>query len=290
MERYGTSASVPVPACWCSTRSRPTARCAGPFPVDNLPMVHDFALTARYLVFLLPPLVYDARRKAAGASFLDAHVWRPELGMRALVVDKADWKRQRTFALPAGFLFHIGNAWEEPTAQGTAIHVDYLRSPDASGVFGSTREVMRARLVPDVAPRLTVASLDLSTGQATQREWPVEAEFPRIDPRLVGQRHRHVVHATQPRGGLPFWSAVARTDVESGASQRFSYGAQVLVEEHVFVPDGQGPGWVLGTALDCARRKTVLSCFVADALADGPVAQATLPYALPLGLHGTFVA
>ena len=64
---------------------------------------------------------------------------------------------------------------------------------------------------------------------------------------------------------------------------------QALVEEHVFVPDRQGPGWVLGTVLDLAQKKTVLSCFAADRLGDGPVAEATLPYALPLGLHGAFV-
>jgi carotenoid cleavage dioxygenase len=136
---------------------------------------------------------------------------------------------------------------------------------------------------------LTVASLNLGTGQATQAELPIDAEFPRMDPRKIGLRHRHVVHATQLREGLPFWNAVARTDVESGISQRFSYGPQALVEEHVFVPDGAGAGWVLGTVLDLVQNKTVLSCFAADALADGPVAQATLPYSLPLGLHGAFV-
>ena len=259
-------------------------------PVSNLPMVHDFAVTDRHLVFLMPPLVYDAARKQAGASFLDAHVWRPELGMRALVIDKKDWARQQMLALPAGFLFHLGNAWEEQTAGGTVIHVDYVRAPDASSLFTSTRELMRGRYVRGPQARLTVARLDLGAGRATQVEWPLEAEFPRIDPRRVGLRHRQVVHAAAPIDGRPLWSAVARTDVESGASQRFSYGAQALVEEHVVVPDGERPGWVLGTALDYAQGKTVLSCFAADALADGPVAQATLPYALPLGLHGAFVA
>jgi carotenoid cleavage dioxygenase len=46
---------------------------------------------------------------------------------------------------------------------------------------------------------------------------------------------------------------------------------------------------VIGTALDFARKKTVLSCFVANALSDGPVAQATQAHALPQGLHGVFV-
>ena len=259
-------------------------------PVADLPMVHDFAVTARHLVFLMPPLVYDSQRKQAGASFLDAHVWRPELGMRALVIDKKDWSRRQLFTLPAGFLFHVGNAWEEEHApRGTRIHIDYVRSEDATAVFTTERELMRGRWLPRSKPHLTVATLDLGTGRATQDTLPLDAEFPRIDPRRVGLRHRSVVHATQSEDSQPGFRAIARTNVETGRSQRFVYGKQAMVEEHVFVPDGRGPGWILGTVLDVAQKKTVLSCFAADQLAAGPVAQATLPYALPLGLHGSFV-
>lgn len=53
---------------------------------------------------------------------------------------------------------------------------------------------------------------------------------------------------------------------------------------------GSKPAWVTGTALDWVRKKTLPSCFVANALADGRVAKATLAHALPLGLHGVFVA
>ena len=49
------------------------------------------------------------------------------------------------------------------------------------------------------------------------------------------------------------------------------------------------PCWLIGTVHDLTQKKTMLSCFAAGALNDGPVAQATLPYALPLGLHGAFV-
>ena len=259
-------------------------------PVADLPMIHDFAVTDRHLVFLMPPLVYDAKRKEAGASFLDAHVWRPELGMRVLVIDKKDWKKRQQLDLPAGFLFHLGNAWEEEAKGGTLIHVDYVRSNDASTVFITNREVMRGRYLRINDPQLTTVTLDLGAGRARQTVMSLDAEFPRIDPRRVGLRQRHVVHATQTRADRPGFGAVARTDVESGQSEQFVYGPQHMVEEHVFVPDGSGAGWVLGTALDVSQKKTVLSCFAADRLADGPVAQATLPYALPLGLHGVLVA
>ncbi len=264
-------------------------RRAAVVPVADVPMVHDFAVTERHLVFLMPPLVYDGKRKDGGASFLDAHVWRPELGMRVLVVDKKDWARRQLLTLPAGFLFHVGNAWEEDTARGTLVHIDYVRSEDASSVFTTNREVMRGRRVKSTEPLLTVATLNLGTGQAVQKSLAVDAEFPRIDPRRVGLRHRAVVHATQGMRELPGFGAVARTDVETGRTERFVFGPQAIVEEHVFVPDGTGPGWILGTALDLARKRTLLSCFAADRLAAGPVAQATLPYALPLGLHGAFV-
>jgi len=260
-------------------------------PLVDAPMVHDFAVTAHHLVFLMPPLVFDRKRKEAGATFLDSHVWRPELGMRVLVVDKADWSRRQMLTLPAGFLFHVGNAWEQNTPNGLLIHIDYVRSDNAESVFTTNREVMRGRLArSDSESRLTVATLNLTTGQATQETFPFTAEFPCIDPRQVGLRHRNIVHATQRVPQRPGFGAIARTNIETGQSQRFIYGAQRMVEEHVFVPDGNGPGWILGTVLDIAQKKTVLSCFAADQLAAGPVAQATLSYPLPLGLHGIFVA
>lgn len=265
-------------------------RRADALALGDMPMVHDFVVTERHLVFLLPPLVYDAQRRSAGASVLDAHVWRPELGLRALVIDKRDWTRRQEFRLPAGFLFHLGNAWEEDTPGGPVIHLDFARSDDARGLRVDTRELMRGRTGGTSGPTLTVAELRLRSGDAVQTDLGIEAEFPVIDPRRVGQRHGRVFHATGTRGGLPLWNAIAVTDVQTGASQRYSHGPRTLVEEHLFVPDGSGPGWLIGTVHDLAQQKTVLSCFAADALADGPVAQATLPYALPLGLHGAFVA
>lgn len=286
---FGVGASKGLLVLW-EVAPDGTLRRADGVTVAHMPMVHDFAVTDRHLVFLLPPLIYSDARKQAGASVLDAHVWRPELGMRVLVIDKKDWSQRQMMQLPAGFLFHVGNAWSQDTPSGTVVHLDYMRSDNAQALFTTHRDVMRGRYVPGPHPKLARVRLNLRTAQASQEVLPMAAEFPRIDPRRVGLRHRHLVHATGLLDGRPGFSAIARTDVESGASQQYVYGPQALVEEHVLVPDGPGAGWVLGTVLDLAQKKTVLSCFAADRLADGPVAQATLPYALPLGLHGAFVA
>lgn len=260
-------------------------------PTPHTAYVHDFVVTARHLVFLLPPLVLDRERLHAGLSFADSHAWRPELGLRVLVVDKADFSRQRWLELPAGFMFHLGNAWED--AQGV-IRLDYVHAATPEVLYGTDRELMRGRMAERPRYHIAVARLDPARGTATQDLLAVQAEFPRIDPRLTGQRHRRVLHATQTMPTHPGFSGIASTDVETGRTEQYSYGPDHMVEEHLFVPEpGTAPGsegWVLGSALDLKRRRTVLSCFRSGRLAEGPVAQAELPYALPLGLHASFVA
>ena len=77
-----------------------------------------------------------------------------------------------------------------------------------------------------------------------------------------------------------------------GAIDGWSYPRHLIPEEHVFVPRGEeeGDGWLVGPFLDLERRAAGLSVFDAQHLADGPLWQGILPYPLPLGLHGTFVA
>ena len=51
---------------------------------------------------------------------------------------------------------------------------------------------------------------------------------------------------------------------------------------------GELDAWLLGTTFDARRQATVLNLLDAAHIEDGPIAQATLPYVLPLGFHGNF--
>jgi carotenoid cleavage dioxygenase-like enzyme len=86
---------------------------------------------------------------------------------------------------------------------------------------------------------------------------------------------------------------VSRFDLNSGKLDTYRYPETQIPEEHLYVPDlrakpEQG-GWVIGSALDWKQQRMILNAFDARSLNDGPVATATLPYAMPLGLHGKFV-
>jgi carotenoid cleavage dioxygenase len=124
-----------------------------------------------------------------------------------------------------------------------------------------------------------------------------DAEFPQVHPALVGQQTRWLVMAAAssvPRtdGRAPLLEAVQLLDTPSGRVRQWDHGPHCIAEEHVCVPkpgrSGELDTWLLGTCFDARRQATVLNLLDTARLEDGPVAQAVLPCALPLGFHGHF--
>ena len=258
--------------------------------VDVVPlgMVHDFVVTARHLVIVIPPLVFDPT--SDDDLLLDALAWQPELGSRVLVVNKDDFDARRWYQLPAGFGFHHGNGWEDASG---AIRFDHCVAPDATLVTETMRIIMRGdfrRPAPELYTRFTLhpggrTEID-STGE--------EAEFARIAPAVTGLRNRYVYTVGAPTNESMGWRLrqVAKRDLDAGASDTYDYGPGVIAEEHVFVPRrvprSEDDGWLIGSYLDYGRGSSGLSIFDARRVADGPVALAWLDYSLPLALHGYF--
>lgn len=269
-------------------------RKTGTLAASPMTMPHDFLVTSRHLVILLPPLDFEPR---AGASFLDSHVWHPSRPTRVLVVDKDDFSHYDWYELPAQWVFHYGNAWEDDAG---VIRFDGARASDPTIALDGFRGVMRGEPPPRGDSRHHVYRID--TRARTIAESPLVSvdkatEFPTIDPRVSTRRNRRLVVLASNRGREaphPMFDSVTMLDVDSGDEASYRYPDNQIPEEHLFVPaPGSAPetdGWVVGTALDFERRATLVNVFDANAIASGPVATATLPYAIPLGLHGKFVA
>ena len=254
-------------------------------PVDDLGMLHDFVVTQKHLVFLLPPLVLE---RDAGSTFLDSHVWRPELGSRALVVAKDDFDDRRWYDLPPAFGFHHGNAWED--TDGT-IHFDQCLDKDARFVFDDFRKVMSGDLGGFSAG--TYARMRLNPSGRGEMEISSEfAEFPQVAPSVVGLRNRYVYYLGAPGSASWYLRTLVKRDLERGAGESYDFGEGKIPEEHLFVPSKPGAkeddGWLLGTFLDYERGLSGLTVFNAERPSDGPLATAWLPYPLPLGFHGCF--
>ena len=262
------------------------------FKVDRLGMVHDFVVTERHLVLVLPPLIYDPERAEAGQSYLDSHVWQPEQPSRILIVDKSNLNHRRWLEIPGQWVFHFGNAWEDPSG---AIFLDGCFYDDPSVMYETLRYVMRGEWRESTLSHWASIVLHPDSGRVKTEKGIEHVEFPRIDPRRVGRRHRQsylLQTSDQMDSSHPTFSTVARQALDTGQLDRFTYGPSLIAEEHIVAPNAataqEGDGWLIGTSLDIDRRVTQVAVFNALHLSDGPIAVARLPYPLPLGLHGTF--
>ena len=269
------------------------------FSVEPMTMPHDFVVTKRHLVLLLPPLDFDPNSDGS-LSFLDRHVWKPSRPTRVLVVDKNDLSSRVWLEMPAEWAFHFGNAWED---EAGVIRFDGARYSGPDLMYGSLRGVMKGELRnPDERlARHVLYRIDTRERVASQELLgPTEfaTDFPAVDPRRSALQHQWVTvlgvdeqgdSIPSVHGGL---DTVVRLNTDTGDVRKYRYPETLIPEEHVFAPDpagtGEHQGWLIGTALNWRERSTVLNIFDANEIEAGPIATATIPEPMPLGLHGRF--
>ncbi|MFF3013204.1 carotenoid oxygenase family protein [Streptomyces sp. NPDC057939] len=273
----------------------------GPTPVDGVDepmMIHDMALTARYAVLVLAPVFFDLGAAMAGGSFL---AWRPERGTRVALIPR-DGGPLRWASDEAFWMWHTVNAYDEGPGADAPVVLDYVQWSRLTVGGGSedtadpvTGGLVRARIDP-VAGSMARTMLD-----------DTRVEFPRIDDRRIGSRHRHVALATDTGRTdlLPGeYDAVRWYDTETGTSQVWSAG-NLSVGEPVFAPepgrdtDGSGSGaggtgsdehgYWLTFATDRTDGSSWFLVIPAEDPTSGPVARARIPVRVPLGLHGCWL-
>lgn len=249
-------------------------------PVDVGYMVHDCALTERYLVMVIGPLTFDLEAAFSGGQVLK---WQPELGTRIALVPR-DGGATTWIHTDAFWVWHFANAYE---AEGKVL-VDFP-SWSAPGFLVPGQMVTGAYQRAVIDPTAGTAQLTVI------HDTP--SEFPRIDDRLLGDRHRYVT-VTRSSGALPVGAehdVLARIDLETGEWVEHAPGASL--GEVVFAPrDGSGgdgatgelDGYYLtyGTSLDDGH--SALYVWDAADFPSAPRARVIVPQRIPNGLHGNW--
>lgn len=247
--------------------------------------MHDFTASARHLVIVLQPWVFDHRTMPYAAQF----AWRPEMGTQVMVIDKADLTRTRLFDLPAFSYFHLGDAWEDASG---AIRFDVAAGKDVAFAIEGARVMVEGRgTVPGEPAQLSLVTL-YPDGRADMVSSGVTAEFPKSDPRRAGLSRRYTSHVAGETGGRPLPTGLAVHDWETGRSDAFDFGDTVVMEEAVWVPkpgrSGERDAWLVGPAINLSAGVTELHAFDAARVSDGPVASWRADIALPAGFHGVW--
>ena len=256
--------------------------------VPKLAMVHDFVVSARHLIFMIPP--YDL---VAGEnkSFADMHQWAPERALRVVVVDKATLQLRQSFELPAHMVYHFGNAWDD----GATTRFDVvLHQGDALHDLAHLMQGERASQAPDRSFTAQI-TLDYASGRADVARLMGPSEFPRVMAHVVSSRHRKLaLVSSSPGSHGGVFDTVNLVDTNSGKADSYRFDAGWQVEEHLLVarPNARSEtdGYLVGVAQDAKRVQTVLTVFDAARVSAGPVALARLPYRAPHCFHGNFLA
>ncbi len=204
-----------------------------PVAVEHGPCIHDCAITERFVIVLDMPVTFSFRALLAGYRFPfrwnAAH--KARVGLLPRHGDGADilWCE-----VEPCFVFHTANAYDDADGQ---VVLDVV-------VYETVFTAVAGGL--DKPGRLERWTIDPATRRIDRRVLdPTAQEFPRIDERRFGQRHRFVYSVSVPADGntqLAGATQIYKLDLETGERQVHEFGPNSIPGEFVFVPAHDGAG------------------------------------------------
>lgn len=259
--------------------------------VDAGFMIHDFAITEHYLILTVGPALFDLEAMLTGGAVL---TWKPELGTRIAVIPRDASSGPMWIHAEAFWVWHFANAYEMPSSPARTAGTDAVRivldfpwwSSLGLGLAGTAEPMRGAFTRATLDPRRGTLGLEHLDAAGT--------EFPRIDDRLIGRRHRYLtVAGVSGRHDLVRGEhdQLVRYDMQTGESQ--SYDCDGVIGEVVFAPRPGGTeeldGYYLTFATSFgADRSARAYVWDASEFPSAPMAEVAIPQRVPNGLHGNW--
>jgi all-trans-8'-apo-beta-carotenal 15,15'-oxygenase len=261
----------------------------------NLPFAtlnHDCALTAKYMVFVIDPLVLRVPRFLLGFASLDKSVRFDRSKATQVILAPRDGGKPRIAECEPFFHYHINNAFDE----GSDVVLDLVRYPDYDNIHRGFRDPPRSGF-DDITTSLSRMRVGAS-GEVTSDElWAGGCEFPQHDWRVTSRPHRYTYmagHADGDRGPRAPLNAIVKIDHQQPAAKQHPFGPAEVVGEPIFVArnaqSGEDDGWLLSLVYSADEHRSRLVVLDARDVEAEPVAVAHLRHHVPLGFHGTFTS
>ncbi|WP_042341815.1 carotenoid oxygenase family protein [Calothrix sp. PCC 7507] len=248
-------------------------------------MMHDFAISENYTIFMDLPLTFSVERVQKGEALMKFEGDRPS--RFGIVPRFGDNSNIRWFESPPCYVFHTLNAYEE----GDEVVLIACR-------MSSTSVLVAENTLQDPdgdIPRLHQWRFNLKTGTVhEERLDDVPGEFPRVNDNFLGQKTRYGYIAKSAPTPLPLFDGLIKYDFSKSTSQTHEFGEGRYGGEPVFAPrpgaTAEDDGWLVTFVYDEGAETSELVVVNAQDMTSEPVARVIIPQRVPYGFHGAWIS
>ena len=261
-------------------------------PVPDGPMMHDFALTARYVVLLDLPVTFSLNAATQHKEL--PYLWNPAHQARVGLLPRDGSSPVRWIQIEPCWVFHTQNAYEDAHGRILVDLCQYSKGFDVSTLWAAHGPVT-----------LDQWTIDPAAGTVTQQRLDDRGqEFPRVDDRIISRPYRYgysavigeVTRAITAAGDFTddaFTNAILKHDLDHGTVQVHEFGRDATAGEAVFAPaapdSAEDDGYVMAFIHNPDRGAADLVILAAQDFTAEPVARIHLPARIPLGFHGNWI-
>ncbi|WP_072622352.1 carotenoid oxygenase family protein [Spirulina major] len=259
----------------------------GTFALDGLPVLHDFCLAGRYLVFFVSPVRVNLLTVIFGqGSYCDAMAWRPELGTQILIFDRDTLTLVTQKTADPWYQWHFSNGCEHPN--GT-VQIDYVHYDDFT-TNQYLREVPSGVIRHPAPGSLRSLCLDPRTGAIIHQTTLCETwcEFPTVHPEQVGQpwARSHFSVKVGPNPEQELYRALGTCDRTTDTLTITELGPHHYPSEPVYIPNPTGPDSLITVVYDSHTHQSEVWLYHSDDITAGPICRLALPQPIPHSFHG----
>jgi 8'-apo-carotenoid 13,14-cleaving dioxygenase len=254
-------------------------------PVRHGPLIHDCAITQRYVIILDLPLTLSMKIVLAGHGF--PYRWNPGHPARiGLLPREGEADDVRWIEVDPCFVFHHANAYDLPDGRVVldVITYDRMFAEENDGPDENPRGLERWTIDPERG------NVCRETIDAAPQELPV------IDGRQTGLPYSHVYALGLPdhlTDRLVGEAPLIKHDLEAGTRELHQFGDGRIPGEFVFIPRSataaEDDGWLIGFVIEPDGEGTALEILDARRFSASPVATIRLAHRVPPGIHGAWL-
>ncbi|KAJ6799145.1 carotenoid 9,10(9',10')-cleavage dioxygenase [Iris pallida] len=215
-----------------------------PITIPAPVMMHDFAITENYAIFMDLPLYFQPKEMVKGKLIFSFDATK-KARFGVLPRYAKDDRLIRWFELPNCFIFHNANAWEE--GDEIVLITCRLMNPNLDDVNGPVKEKLE-----NFTNELYEMRFNMKSGAASQKQLSVSAvDFPRINESYTTRKQRYVYgtildNITKVKGIIKFdlhaepEAGKKKLEVGGNVQGIFELGPGRYGSEAIFVPRQPG--------------------------------------------------